>query len=62
MKGLRFPSSNTVSSTASDDSSAEELPAGWKKVTSRSTGKSYYLQISTGATQWEKPVEEGKGI
>lgn len=56
-----FPTSNTTNASSGSADDSEDLPAGWKKVTSRSNGKAYYLQTSTGATQWEKPVEEGKG-
>lgn len=33
----------------------EEIPQGWSKVVSRSTGKEYYVEKITGNTQWERP-------
>ncbi|GFQ75852.1 putative peptidyl-prolyl cis-trans isomerase dodo [Trichonephila clavata] len=44
--------------------SDEELPKGWEKRMSRSTGQSYYLNIYTKESQWErptKPAEPGAG-
>nr|QZL12172.1 dodo [Hydrometra guianana] len=35
--------------------SDEELPSGWEKRLSRSTGQAYYLNIFTKESQWEKP-------
>lgn len=35
----------------------EDLPPGWRLVSSRSSGRDYYLHLATGATQWEKPTE-----
>ena len=32
-----------------------ELPEGWAAKTSSSTGRTYYLNEYTKATQWEKP-------
>jgi len=37
-----------------------ELPAGWEKRTSRSTGQSYYLNIYTKESQWDTPTEAAK--
>lgn len=39
-------------SAASDD-----LPPGWRLVTSRHSGRDYYLHLASGHTQWEKPTE-----
>ena len=39
-----------------ESSSAEDLPHGWKSITSRSTNKTYYLHETSGATQWDKPT------
>ncbi|XP_043669108.1 putative peptidyl-prolyl cis-trans isomerase dodo isoform X2 [Vespula pensylvanica] len=33
----------------------EELPAGWEKRLSRSTGQHYYLNIYTKQSQWDRP-------
>ncbi|CAL1293571.1 unnamed protein product [Larinioides sclopetarius] len=44
--------------------SDEELPKGWEKRMSRSTGQSYYLNIYTKESQWDrptKPAEPGPG-
>lgn len=38
----------------SDDS----LPAGWKAVTDKSTGDTYYYNRTTKATQWTRPIGE----
>lgn len=34
-----------------------EVPAGWEAAISRSTGKVYYINIETGESQYEHPVE-----
>ncbi len=39
-----------------DATMAESLPEGWEQRTSKSTGRTYYLNRATGASQWEKPV------
>ncbi|KAI1309362.1 putative peptidyl-prolyl cis-trans isomerase dodo [Halotydeus destructor] len=36
----------------------EELPKGWEKRVSRSTGQSYYLNIHTKESQWDTPTTE----
>nr|QZL12173.1 dodo [Limnoporus dissortis] len=33
----------------------EDLPSGWEKRLSRSTGQAYYLNVYTKESQWEKP-------
>ena len=33
------------------------LPPGWEKKTSNSTGKTYYYNRQTNASQWEMPTE-----
>lgn len=35
----------------------EELPKGWEKRMSRSTGQPYYLNIYTKESQWERPTK-----
>ncbi|XP_013411626.1 peptidyl-prolyl cis-trans isomerase NIMA-interacting 1 [Lingula anatina] len=35
---------------------AESLPAGWEAKTSRSTGRTYYLNVHTKESIWEKPT------
>ncbi|GIY88913.1 putative peptidyl-prolyl cis-trans isomerase dodo [Caerostris darwini] len=37
--------------------SDEELPKGWEKRMSRSTGQSYYLNIYTKESQWDRPTK-----
>ncbi|BFG01081.1 putative peptidyl-prolyl cis-trans isomerase dodo [Drosophila madeirensis] len=39
---------------------AEQLPDGWEKRTSRSTGLSYYLNVHTKESQWDQPTEIAK--
>ncbi|KAH8271134.1 hypothetical protein KR018_001284 [Drosophila ironensis] len=39
---------------------AEQLPDGWEKRTSRSTGMSYYLNVHTKESQWDLPLEPAK--
>jgi len=44
--------------------SDEELPTGWEKRLSRSTGQHYYLNIYTKESQWDrpdKPADPGNG-
>ena len=38
-----------------------DLPEGWAAKTSSSTGRTYYLNEYTKATQWEKPEPVGPG-
>ncbi|XP_066596064.1 putative peptidyl-prolyl cis-trans isomerase dodo [Prorops nasuta] len=35
----------------------EELPPGWEKRLSRSTGQHYYLNIYTKESQWDRPTK-----
>ena len=37
---------------------SEELPKGWEKRVSRSTGQVYYLNIHTKESQWDRPTSE----
>lgn len=39
----------------------ENLPPGWEKRMSRSSGKVYYFNHITNASQWERPVGDGRG-
>lgn len=39
----------------------EELPAGWEKRLSRSTGQHYYLNVYTKYSQWDKPDKPAEG-
>jgi peptidyl-prolyl cis-trans isomerase NIMA-interacting 1 len=34
---------------------SEEVPEGWEKRVSRSTGMTYYLNIHTKESQWDLP-------
>ena len=34
-----------------------ELPEGWEERVSKSTGKKYYFNSMTNASQWEKPTD-----
>lgn len=35
----------------------DELPEGWEKRVSRSSGKEYYLNLYTKESQWDRPTE-----
>ncbi|XP_075891369.1 peptidyl-prolyl cis-trans isomerase NIMA-interacting 1 [Nelusetta ayraudi] len=39
----------------------EKLPPGWEKRMSRSSGRTYYFNHTTSASQWERPVGDGCG-
>lgn len=42
----------------------DELPPGWEKHMSRSSGKEYYINKETGQSQWERPTAaagDGRG-
>ncbi|KAL4648762.1 peptidyl-prolyl cis-trans isomerase NIMA-interacting 1-like [Arapaima gigas] len=39
----------------------EKLPAGWEKRMSRSSGRVYYFNHITNASQWERPSAAGDG-
>merc|ERR1712002_1057232 len=45
-----------TSTTMSDS----ELPSGWEKRVSRSTGQCYYLNVYTKESQWDTPTEPAK--
>nr|QGQ62233.1 peptidyl-prolyl cis-trans isomerase [Demodex brevis] len=36
----------------------EDLPKGWEKRISRSTGQVYYLNVYTKESQWDRPTNE----
>ncbi|XP_014747772.1 PREDICTED: peptidyl-prolyl cis-trans isomerase NIMA-interacting 1 [Sturnus vulgaris] len=38
----------------------EKLPAGWEKRMSRSSGRVYYFNHLTNASQWERPSGAGR--
>ncbi|CAJ0953515.1 unnamed protein product [Ranitomeya imitator] len=38
----------------------EKLPSGWEKRMSRSSGRVYYFNHMTNASQWERPSAAGK--
>ena len=38
-----------------------DLPAGWEKRQSRSSGREYYYNIYTDASVWERPVAPPPG-
>ncbi|NWS44875.1 PIN1 isomerase, partial [Probosciger aterrimus] len=38
----------------------EKLPAGWEKRMSRSSGRVYYFNHITNASQWERPSGSGR--
>ncbi|KAM3624168.1 uncharacterized protein V6R79_020156 [Siganus canaliculatus] len=42
-------------------SDEENLPSGWEKRMSRSSGRTYYFNHMTNASQWERPVGDGRG-
>ena len=41
-----------------ENNESEELPKGWEKRISRSTGQVYYLNIYTKESQWDRPTTE----
>ncbi|CCI48799.1 unnamed protein product [Albugo candida] len=53
------PYSDTKSygdSIINDTNDEIELPLGWRLVSSRHSGREYYLHIATGHTQWDRPT------
>ncbi|OWZ16987.1 hypothetical protein PHMEG_0009144 [Phytophthora megakarya] len=42
---------------AGTSSSSDELPPGWRLVSSRNSGRDYYLHIASGQTQWDWPTD-----
>ena len=38
----------------------DNLPDGWVKKVSNSTGKTYYYNMNTNESQWEPPSEGGQ--
>lgn len=41
-----------------ENNASEDLPKGWEKRISRSTGQVYYLNIYTKESQWDRPTAE----
>ncbi|POM72705.1 Hypothetical protein PHPALM_10544 [Phytophthora palmivora] len=46
-----------ASGAAGTSSTNEDLPPGWRLVSSRNSGRDYYLHIASGQTQWDWPTE-----
>ncbi|XP_067012920.1 peptidyl-prolyl cis-trans isomerase NIMA-interacting 1 [Anabrus simplex] len=40
----------------------EELPSGWEKRLSRTTGQHYYLNIYTKESQWDRPEKPAESV
>ena len=40
--------------------SDDNLPKGWQERTSRSTGKTYYHNMATGESRWERPTSSNR--
>ena len=38
------------------------VPEGWEERVSKSSGKTYYLNLLTKESQWEMPSEPAKGF
>lgn len=60
---LVTPTANIISTTNTTkllDSSKEKLLKNWQAVSDSSTGKTYYWNITTNETTWEKPVIEAE--
>jgi len=36
---------------------SDSLPSGWEKHVSKSSGKTYYLNVHTKQSQWDMPTE-----
>uniref|UniRef100_A0A8C9STY6 Peptidyl-prolyl cis-trans isomerase n=1 Tax=Scleropages formosus TaxID=113540 RepID=A0A8C9STY6_SCLFO len=49
------------SGARSEMADEEKLPPGWEKRMSRSSGRVYYFNHITNASQWERPSGDGKG-
>ncbi|CRL05874.1 CLUMA_CG018959, isoform A [Clunio marinus] len=43
-----------------EENSTQEIPEGWEKRTSRSTGMVYYLNSYTKESQWELPTKKAE--
>ena len=39
-----------------EEDACDELPAGWKSATSRSTGEEYYVNSASGESQYDRPT------
>ena len=38
------------------------VPEGWEERVSKSSGRTYYLNLLTKESQWEMPTEPAKGF
>uniref|UniRef100_A0A7S0LQI7 Uncharacterized protein n=1 Tax=Coccolithus braarudii TaxID=221442 RepID=A0A7S0LQI7_9EUKA len=48
--------SSRISSTSGMQSAASSVPPGWTEGRDPSSGLPYYVNLSTGVTQWERPT------
>ena len=35
---------------------AEQLPPGWRRAVDKKSGRTYYVEVKTNRTQWQKPT------
>lgn len=42
--------------------SDQNLPSCWREKVSRSTGKTYYYNVETGESKWEKPTSASESV
>ncbi|TDH74021.1 hypothetical protein CCR75_009427 [Bremia lactucae] len=47
----------TSGATGTSTSDSEDLPLGWRLVSSRNSGRDYYLHIASSQTQWDWPTD-----
>lgn len=50
-------SGSSAATATAGGGDSDDLPPGWRLVSSRASGRDYYLHVSSGSTQWDKPTE-----
>ncbi|KAH7461456.1 uncharacterized protein KRP23_14299 [Phytophthora ramorum] len=50
-------SSSAAAGAAGTSPSSCDMPPGWRLVSSRNSGRDYYLHVASGQTQWEPPTD-----
>lgn len=62
MKGFGFNKTNEATASPVTGQVEESVPSGWNRIMSKSQGKAYYQNITTGETKWDRPDAKASTI